>query len=68
MKKANKYRYLKVLQADYGCGFEDIIAAEISDAEECRVFNENYKIYRKEDPRPYRVVKRRILAGEVFHI
>ncbi len=67
-KKKNKYQYLKVLQGDFGYGWDDIIAADSNNPDEIRLFRDNIRIYRREDPRPYRVISRRIPADEVFHI
>lgn len=67
-KKKNKYQYLKVLQGDFGYGWDDIIAADSRNPDEVRAFREDVRTYFREDPRPYRVVSRRIPSYEVFHI
>lgn len=54
--KTNKYIYLNVLQGNYGFGFEDLTASE-SYSEVKR----DLKDYRENDPRPYRIIKRREL-------
>lgn len=52
--KQNKYVYLNVLQGNYGFGYEDLTASE-SYAE----VKKDLKAYRQNDPRSYRIIKRR---------
>ena len=62
--KARKYDYLKILQGYYPeTGWEDIEAADESKPEEVKELRADLKSYRKEDPRPYRIVRRRVKAG-----
>lgn len=64
---ATKYRYEKVLQGFFG-SWEDLVASEDTDssfrfksAADRAAFKDDIKAYRENDPRPYRVVKRRVL-------
>ena len=50
----NKYIYLNVLQGNYGFGYEDLTASE-NYAE----VKKDLKAYRENDPRSYRIIKRR---------
>lgn len=50
----NKYIYLNVLQGNYGFGYEDLAASE-SYSE----VKKDLKAYRENDPRAYRIIKRR---------
>lgn len=52
--KTNKYIYLNVLQGNYGYGYEDLTASE-SYSE----VKKDLKDYRENDPRSYRIIKRR---------
>lgn len=52
--KTNKYIYLNVLQGNYGFGYDDLTASE-SYAE----VKKDLKAYRQNDPRSYRIIKRR---------
>lgn len=52
--KTNKYIYLNVLQGNYGFGYEDLTASE-NYAE----VKKDLKAYRENDPRSYRIIKRR---------
>lgn len=52
--KTNKYIYLNVLQGNYGFGYEDLTASEIY-AE----VKKDLRAYRENDPRSYRIIKRR---------
>ena len=69
--KERKYTYEKVLQGYFSScyGFEDLVSVETGstytalDAQEGKEFRENIKAYRENDPRPYRVIKRRTLKG-----
>lgn len=67
MKRQNKYRYLKVLQGFFEDTWCDLIACETNDRKEVADFKESVRLYRENDPRPYRVIHRRILATEKFH-
>lgn len=64
-KRVNKYLYLKVIQGDYGCGWEDLCAYDTADPEEMKECRSDYKAYR-ENERQYahRVIRRRELNPE----
>lgn len=67
MKKQNKYRYLKVLQGCFEGAWVDLTACDTNDRKEVADFNNNVRLYRENDPRPYRVIRRRILSSEKWH-
>lgn len=52
--KTNKYIYLNVLQGNYGFGYEDLTSS-VKYAE----VKKDLKAYRENDPRSYRIIKRR---------
>lgn len=52
--KTNKYIYLNILQGNYGFGYEDLTASESYDE-----VKKDLKAYRENDPRLYRIIKRR---------
>lgn len=56
----NKYRYMLVIQGDYGQGWEDVDASEnIKEA------HHNYRLYRENEPQyPHRLIHRRELNTE----
>ena len=56
MKKQNKYRYLVVLQGNYGYGWEDLTASE--DRKEIK---QDLKDYRENEGCTYRIINRREL-------
>ena len=55
--KQNKYEYLKVLQGMFNGKWEDLTYYEESD----NSIREDYKAYKENDPRPYRIIHRREL-------
>jgi hypothetical protein len=61
MKKPNKYDYLHVLQGHYGCGWEDLTAAEQT-REGRKEIRDNLKDYRENEGGRYRIIKRRELV------
>ncbi len=68
MPRQNKYQYLRVLQGWYDGGWSDLMAREERcGREEANAFRENVKLYRLNDPRPYRVISRRVPINETFH-
>jgi len=63
--KPTKYEYLRVLQGDYGFGWEDLTAAE-NTPEGFREIRADLKAYRaNERGVPFRVINRRVLRGKV---
>ena len=67
MARPTKYRYLRVLQADYGFGhgWEDIGEAERDDPTQRRALRDDLRAYRANMPEyPYRVINRRELRQE----
>lgn len=54
--KQNKYKYLFVLQANYGYGWDDLTSSE-NYAE----IKQDYKDYRNNDTAPLRIINRRVL-------
>ena len=68
MKKQNKYQYLRVLQGLYDGEWCDLIARdERGTWEESQAFRNNVKAYNLNDPRPYRVISRRVPINETLH-
>lgn len=68
MPRKNKYQYLRVLQGWYDGAWSDLMAREERcGREEAKAFQENVKLYRLNDPRPYRVISRRVPINETFH-
>ncbi len=56
--KQNKYSYVKVIQGNFGCGWEDV--CEYNKQEFATVKND-LKEYRLSNTGAYRVINRRIL-------
>ena len=64
--RVTKYKYLKVLQGCYdGSNWDDLVAADERDLQECQEFRADVKAYRENEPgTPHRVVHRRELNPE----
>jgi len=66
--KKNKYTYYKIIQGNYGYGWEDEDYHEtdstgwIKDKEDRETFKYNLKAYRENGGGPYRVIKRKELT------
>ena len=60
MKKQNKYRYLVVLQGNYGYGWEDLTASE-----DYKEIKQDLKDYRENEGGKYRIINRRELNKQV---
>ena len=58
MSKQNKYSYVKVIQGNFGCGWEDV--CEYNKQEFYTVKND-LKEYRLSNTGVYRVINRRVL-------
>ncbi len=58
-RESNKYKYMRVLQGDYGHGWEDMAASE--NAIEVKV---DLKAYRENEGGKYRIVMRRELKAD----
>ena len=56
--KANKYSYVKVIQGNFGYGWEDV---SIYDKQDFSLVKNDLKEYRLSDNGAYRVIDRRIL-------
>lgn len=56
--KANKYNYVKVIQGNFGYGWEDV---SIYDKQDFSLVKNDLKEYRLSDTDVYRVIDRRIL-------
>lgn len=59
MKKKNKYKYLFVLQGDYGQGWEDLTCSE-----SYKEIREDLRAYRLNEGGEYRIIHRRELNEE----
>lgn len=61
-KRVNKYTYLKVLQGNYGYGWEDLCQYDMSNPEEMRECKADLRAYRvNELGYLHRVIRRREL-------
>ncbi len=68
MAKQNKYQYLRILQGLFEGEWADIIACDKhASPQEKRAFVEDVRSYRMNDPRPYRIISRRMPINEQFH-
>ena len=67
MKRKNKYQYERVMQGNYGYGWDDELFADcdssgfITDKEERKSFKEDLRLYRENGGGAYRVITRRTL-------
>lgn len=62
MAKQNKYNYFKVIQGNYGCGWEDLCMYDTADHEEMATLRHDIKEYRSAEPQyAHRVVSRRVI-------
>jgi hypothetical protein len=63
----NKYTYYKVIQGNYGSGWDDVDFHEVDSTgsfktrEERMLFQENRKAYRDNEPYPHRTIFRKEL-------
>lgn len=63
MKKQNKFRYLSVLQGNYGYGWDDLCEYDHNDAMWYKELREDCKAYRENEPGyAHRVIERRELV------
>lgn len=58
-KKQNKFTYYKVIQENWGSGWDDVDFEETNTAEARKLFKENLKAYRENSQAPIRVINRR---------
>ena len=65
MKKRTKYIYLKVLQGNYGYGWNDLESAEIDKPDQVKELRRDLKAYRENQPAAYRIIRRRELNKQV---
>ncbi len=64
-KKPTKYVYCRVLQGNYGYGWNDLIWCDKNDPKEVAEFRDDVKTYRQEERGvSFRVVERRMPRGE----
>ena len=56
--KQTKYKYVKVIQGNFGCGWEDVSEY---DKEDFSVVKNDLKEYRLSNTGAYRVIDRRVL-------
>ena len=64
MKKTTKYIYLKVLQGNYGYGWDDLESAEINKPDQIEELRQDLKAYRENQPAAYRIIRRRELNNK----
>lgn len=63
--KHPKYKYLKVLQGNYGYGWADLVEAEIKNVQEMKEFRSDAAAYAENEPQyQHRVIRRRVLNEE----
>jgi len=66
-----KYRYEKILQGNYGSGWDDLTAYDcdstgwIKDREQRLALKDDAKAYRDNEPNAHRIIKRRIAVEQV---
>lgn len=61
MPKQNKFTYYKVIQENWGNGWDDVDFEEVNTVEARKLFKENLKAYRDNSPALIRVINRRVL-------
>ena len=60
--RTNKYNYYKVLQANYGYGWDDIAWYDTHDCEQMRAIKRDWRSYHENEPGvPFRIIRRREL-------
>ncbi len=66
VKDDKKYKYIKVLQGNYGYGWDDLVEYENPDDEEVRKeIKEDWKSYQENEVEyPHRIIQRRVLVEE----
>lgn len=68
MVKQNKYRYLRILQGRFEGKWVDIIASDKRDSpQEKEAFADDARSCWINNPRPYRIISRRIPINKQFH-
>ena len=60
-----KYIYYKVLQGNYGYGYDDLCSYDTSDAEQMKELRDDIKAYRENEGIPLRVIRRRVLRSSL---
>ena len=58
-----KYIYYKVLQGNYGYGWDDLCSYDTADADEMKELRDDIKSYRENEHIPLRVIRRRVIRG-----
>lgn len=61
--RENKYIYYKVLQGNYGYGWDDLCSYDTSDPGQMKELRDDLKSYRENEGVPLRVIRRRELRS-----
>ncbi len=60
IKKQPKWIYLKVIQADYGYGWDDIGFYHTNDRQDMAEMRGDLRSYRENEPASFRIINRRV--------
>lgn len=63
--RENKYIYYKVLQGNYGYGWDDLCSYDTSDPQQMKECRDDLKAYRENEGVPLRVIRRRELRSNL---
>ncbi len=66
MARERKYQYLKVIQGCVENQWYDYTAYDKNDRGEMKLFRDDLKVYRENEPYPIRVITRRIPANAQY--
>ena len=59
---ANKYIYEKVIQGNYGYGWDDLCVYDTADPQQMKECRDDYRAYKENEPGvTHRVIRRRVL-------
>lgn len=61
--RETKYRYYKVLQGNYGYGWDDLVSYDISDPQQMKELRDDYKSYQENEHIPLRIITRKELKN-----
>ncbi len=65
VKDGSKFKYIKVLQGNYGYGWDDLVEYENPEDEDVKKeIKSDWESYQKNESYPHRIIQRRILVEE----
>lgn len=60
-----KYIYYKVIQGNYGYGWDDLVSYDLSDPQQVKECRDDYRAYKENEHIPLRIIRRRVLRSSL---